>query len=504
MDVLTARNVSKRFGGIVALNKAEFSLARGEVHALIGSNGCGKSTLCKIISGAVGADSGEVFLEGEPVAFANPRAAAAHGVAMFYQELSLIPAMTLAENIFLGREPTRRNGLVDRREIEVSTARLLSRFGQALGSGVRPETTIRDLTADQRQIVEILKVLSRPSRVVVLDEATAALDRDQVAVVFERIRALRAEGRSTIFISHRMDEVFAIADRITVMRNGATVMTASLAEASREQIVLAMVGAVQATSARAARRRPAEEAALEASDLSAGKLAGVSFRLRRGEILGLGGLHGQGQSDLLRALYGAVPLRTGSVAIRGQPFAPKQPIAALRHSVAYVSGDRARDGVMAVRPIFENLVLSVLARSRARVVARTSLEEQLIPIVERLKLKFTSLEAPVSELSGGNQQKAVIARLLAAGPGILLLDDPTKGIDLGAKADLYAIMDDLCAEGVSILLHSSDDKELLEVSDRVLVFNGGRCVAELTGDERNEVALYRAAYLADHREFGHA
>ncbi len=504
MVALSAKNISKRFGGVVALDGAELSLDSGEVHALIGSNGCGKSTLCKIIAGAVGADSGELFLDGERVSFSNPRAAAARGVEMFYQELSLIPAMTVAENIFLGREPTGPNGLVDRERTIASTARLLAGFGKALGDGVHPKTTVSELAADQRQVVEILKVLARPSRVVVFDEATAALDRDQVAVVFDRIRALKAEGRSTIFISHRMEEVFAIADRITVMRNGATMLTTRVQETSRDQIVLAMVGAVQASNAPATRHRPVADQVLNVADLSAGKLAHVSFALRRGEILGLGGLHGQGQSDLLRAPYGAIPLRSGKVAVGGRRFEPRQPIDSLRRSMAYVSGDRAKNGVMAVRPIFENLILSALARNRKRVVARTALGAELLPIVERLKLKFSSLEAPVLELSGGNQQKVVIARLLAAEPAILLLDDPTKGIDLGTKADLYAFMDDLCAQGVSILLHSSDDKELLTVSDRVLVFNAGRCVAELAGVERNEVALYRAAYLTEHGGVGHA
>ena len=474
------------------------------MHALVGSNGCGKSTLCKIIAGAVGADAGELAIDGEEVSFSDPGAADARGVEMFYQELSLIPSMTVAENILLGREPLRRSGLVDRQALNASAVSLLGGFGQVLGGAVHPDTIVGELSADQRQIVEILKVLARPSRIVVFDEATAALDRDQVAVVFERIRALKAEGRSAIFISHRMDEVFAIADRITVMRNGVTVMTTRAEEANRDQIVMAMVGAIQASAEAQPRRRPDAEEVLTVSDLSAGKLVRVSFTLRRGEILGLGGLHGQGQSDLLRALYGVIPLRSGIVSIDGRRFEPKQPITAMRRSMAYVSGDRARNGVMAVRPIFENLVLSTLARNRSRVVARSALSAMLEPIVERLKLKFSSFAAPVSDLSGGNQQKIVIARVLAADPAILLLDDPTKGIDLGTKADLYAFMDDLCSRGVSILLHSSDDKELLEVSDRVLVFNGGHCVAELAGSERNEVSLYRAAYLAGHGEAGHA
>jgi ribose transport system ATP-binding protein len=503
MPLLAATNIRKRFGGIVALDGAEFTLGAGEVHALIGSNGCGKSTLCKIIAGAVGADGGDLVLDGHPVSFANPAAAAAAGIEMFYQELSLVPAMTVAENIYLGREPRQRGGLIDRETRRRSAARLIADFGKALGDGVQPDTLVSDLSADQRQIVEILKVLVRPSRIVVFDEATAALDRDQVSVVFDRIRALKADERSVIFISHRMDEVFAIADRITVMRNGKTVMTSLTAETSRDRVVMAMAGSEE-ISAGAARHRPAADSVLTVHDLSAGKLAGVSFTLRRSEILGLGGLHGQGQSDLLRALYGVIPMRSGSVAMGTSRFEPRGPAVAMRRSMAYISGDRARNGVMASRPIFENLILSLLVRNRQRTVAPSRLRTLVQPFIERLRLVFASLEAPVASLSGGNQQKVVIARALATDPVILLLDDPTKGIDLGTKTDLYATMDDLCSRGVSILLHSSDDKELLAVADRVLVFNAGRMVAELAGAERNEVMLYRAAYMSEQREAANA
>lgn len=503
MPALTATGIRKRFGGIVALDGAEFTLDAGEVHALIGSNGCGKSTLCKIIAGAVGADAGELALDGRPVSFANPADAAAAGIEMFYQELSLIPAMTVAENICLGREPMGRSGLVDRDRMNASAARLIGEFGKALGKGVHPDVAVADLSPDQRQIVEICKILARNPRIVVLDEATAALDRDQVEVVFRRIRALKAEGRSIIFISHRMDEVFAIADRITVMRNGATVSTSPRAQTSRDEVVMAMVGGARAMEAQSTHHRPVAEPVLAVAGFSAGKLGGVSLTLHRGEILGLGGLHGQGQSDLLRALYGVMPARAGTIEVGGARYRPKGPVAAMRRSMAYISGDRAKNGVMAIRPIFENLVVSLLARDRLGVVAKTRLAAVFRPVIEQLKLKFATLEAPVTELSGGNQQKVVIARLLATKPAILLLDDPTKGIDLGTKADLYAIMDELCARGVSILLHSSDDKELLDVSDRVLVFNGGHVVAELAGADKNEVALYRAAYLSGQPEASH-
>jgi len=494
MPLLAATAIRKQFGGVVALDGADFTLEPGEVHALLGSNGCGKSTLCKVISGSVAADAGQVLLDDRPVDFAGPRAAAAAGLGVFYQELSLIPQMSVGENILLGREPRTALGLVDRKARRTAAAAALARFASVMGAEVDPETPVADLTPDQAPLVELLKVLAANPRVIILDEATAALDRDQVHAVFECVRALKAEGRAIVFISHRMDEVFELADRITVMRNGATVLTRAASGITREEVVAAMVGDAPAASAVTRRHEPGTEAALEVTDLRSDLLRGVSLRLMRSEIVGLGGLHGQGQSELLRVLFGAAPVHGGSIRMAGRPLVARNPRAVMRHAVAYISGDRARHGVMSIRPIFENLVVSLLARERRALVRRRSLESIIAPIVARLKMRFASLDDPVSSLSGGNQQKVVIGRWLATQPAVLLLDDPTKGIDIGTKADLYAILDELCTQGIAILLHSSDDEELLGVADRVLVFNGGQVVAELAGERRNRTELYRAAY----------
>jgi ribose transport system ATP-binding protein len=496
MPILEANGIRKQFGGVIALAGAQLSLEAGEVHALIGSNGCGKSTLCKIIAGSVAADAGTIQLDGSAVAFSGPREAAAAGIAVFYQELSLVRPMTVAENIYLGREPRTGAGMVDRDAMQTAALAALEQFRDVIDTGVHPDARVADLSADESQLIELLKVLAGNPRIIILDEATAALDRHQVDAVFRRVQRLKADGRAVIFITHRMDEVFEIADRVTVMRNGLTVLTRPTAQTSREEIVAAMVGEITAAERRERRHAPSREIALQVEHLSAAKLSDISFQARRGEIVGLGGLHGQGQSALLRALFGALPLKTGSVRVGTARLNPRSPRAVMRRSVAYVSGDRARHGVMAIRPIFENLVISLLARERRAVVHAERLARETRPFIERLKLKFSSLQAAVSELSGGNQQKVVLARWLATRPAVLLLDDPTKGIDIQTKEDLYATMDELCSQGVAILLHSSDDEELLGVSDRVLVFNGGRIVAELTGEQRNRQALYQAAYTS--------
>ncbi|HET8729034.1 MAG TPA: sugar ABC transporter ATP-binding protein, partial [Alphaproteobacteria bacterium] len=353
------------------------------------------------------------------------------------------------------------------------------------------------LSADQRQIVEILKVLAEDPRILIFDEATSSLDNRQVEVFFDIVRTLKRQGRAVIFISHRMDELFAIGDRVTVMRNGETVATLPIAETNKDEVVTHMVGGALASDfARKHGGSGNGDAVLSVRGLTGVKLRDVSFDLRRGEILGLGGLHGQGQSELLRSLFGAAPARGGTIAIDGMEVAIAKPADAMARSVAYISGDRGRHGVFPVRPIFENLILATLSRSGGPYVDRGGFIERIMPVARRLKLKFASMASPVAELSGGNQQKVVIGRWLATTPRILLLDDPTKGIDLETKHDLYAIMDELCAEGVSIILYSSEDTELLSNADRILVFNSGRIMRELSGEDANEFELYQAAYAA--------
>jgi ribose transport system ATP-binding protein len=499
MALLEAHDVTKRFGGVVALDSADLAVEAGEVHVLIGSNGSGKSTLCKIVTGSVRPDGGRILLDGHPVQFRSPREAAAAGIGIFYQELSLVPQLTVAQNILLGREP-RRGAFVDRAAERRLAEEAIARFGAVAGPGFGPDAIVGDLAADQRQIVEILKVLAQDLRVPIFDEPTSSLDARQVETFFGIVRELKAEGRGIIFISHRMDEIFEIGDRVTVMRNGVAVATLEIANTTREAILHHMVGAEVAADYRSAPRTPLEgEPILAVEGLSSPQVRDVSFVLKRGEVLGLGGLHGQGQSALLRALFGADPARARSVRLLGEEVGLHRPHGAIRRRMAYVSGDRGRHGVFPVRPIFENLVAGALARQRSPWVGRGGFIERVTPVLQRLKLKFAGFNAPVSSLSGGNQQKVVIGRWLATGPALLLLDDPTKGIDVETKHDLYGIMAELVAQGVGIILYSSEDTELLGNADRVLVFNSGRVVTELAGPTLTEFALYQAAFDAKAR-----
>jgi len=487
---LRAAGITRRFGPLVAVDDCSFDLERGEVHALLGSNGCGKSTLCKVMAGALTADSGEVRLDGVVTAFRGPLDARRGGIATVYQEMSLIPTLSVMENIALGNEP-RRGGRVDRAALRAQTRGLMASVG-ALAQGLDPAALVGDLPVDRQQIVEILKALALQPRVILFDESTSSLDRSQVDAFFALVRRLKGQAVSIIFISHRMEEIFAIADRVTVMQNGRYVATRRIAETDRDELVALMVGGRRDKAVTGARVLDAAPM-MQIGGLTGGRLKGVTTALRPGEILGLGGLHGQGQSDFLLALFGASPVTGGTVTLAGRPYRPTTPFAALRMGLSYVSGDRGRAGSLHGRPILENLSLALLARRGGIVANRRALAAGMGGIVERLKLKFGKLSHAIGTLSGGNQQKVILGRALAATPRVLLLDDPTKGIDVRAKEDLYALLRELGAQGTAVILYSSEDQELLDNADRVLVFNGGQVVAELAGERLTEYDLYSAA-----------
>jgi ribose transport system ATP-binding protein len=489
---LSAQHLVKRYGGVVALADGNLDVQSGEVLALMGANGSGKSTLGKIITGAVVPDAGRLLLDGEEVSFSSPQAARRAGISAVYQELSLVPDMTVAENIWLANEPVAL-GRVLRKERKERTTHLLSLFEDALGPSVGPDSLVSALSPSDRQIVEILKALSREPRVMILDEATASLGARQVERLFELVGEWKARGMALIFISHRMEEIFQIADRATVLRSGRTVGAADLKETSEEELVGLMI---EGGVAERHIEHPAETAGektvlLETEDLRSSVLNGVSLQLREGEILGVGGLQGQGQAELLLTLFGAVP-HSGTVRLAGEEVHFSHPRKAMRKGLAFVPGDRGGEGLLPIRSILENLLLPSWSRYGAFLNmrrARNDSEE----VSQGLRLKMGSLDHPVSSLSGGNAQKVVLGKWLMRDPKVLLLDDPTKGVDVGAKGEFYKILSDLRQRGVAIMLHSSDDEELLGLCDRVLVMRDGMVRRELSGGDLNKSALVSAS-----------
>jgi len=499
MSELLIRGARKAYGATLALRRGDLHLLPGEVHVLIGSNGSGKSTLCKIVAGSVKPDAGEVLLDGKPVTIAGPQAARALGIGIFYQELSLAARRTVAENIYLPALPVKSGVFVDRATLEEKARRVIADFADVAGEGFSADTPVETLRADQRQLVEIMKALATEAPVLIFDEPTSALDRAQVDRFFEILRRLKGEGRAIIFISHRMDEIFAIGDRVTVIRDGETVATSRIAETDQATIIHQMVGereelatpsvvpAVHATS---------RATVLSVQDFSGPGFRNVGFEVAKGEILGFGGLHGQGQSSVMRAIFGASPHQAGSITLNGKAHAMRSPREAIGAGCAYVSGDRRRDGILQGRPLLENLTPIHFLRNRLMLARPSRLRERALKPLQALKTKFQALEQPINSLSGGNQQKIVIARWLIDRPDVLLLDDPTKGIDLAAKTDLFALIRELAAEGMGIVLYSSEDAELLNNADRILVFNSGSVTRELTGADRTRYNLYHAAYEA--------
>ncbi len=489
---LSALKIVKRYGGVVALAEGSLEVASGEVLALLGANGSGKSTLGKIITGVVAPNEGQLHLNGQPAAFNSPQDARRQGIAAVYQELSLIPDMTVAENIWLTHEP-RTLFRVNRRAMRERTRALLKLFAGTYRVSLTPDTPVRLLPPDERQIVEILKALSFEPRIIILDEATASLDSRQVNRLFELVQAWKAAGRAVIFISHRMEEIFEIADRATVLRNGRTVGTRVISETSAQELVNLMIEG--ATPPDAGQRTPVASDApvrLRVNQLAAGPLRDISFELRDGELLGLGGLQGQGQSDLLLALFGALPIRSGTMELSGRAVRFQHPRQAMQREVAFVPGDRASEGLLLSRSILENMHLPSWAKygfplslGRARDDARHSADD--------LRLVMSGLDAPVSSLSGGNAQKVVIGKWLLRSPKLLLLNDPTKGVDVGAKGEFYTLLTHLRQAGTAILFFSSDDDELLSLCDRVLIFHDGRLSAELAGEQVTRSNLVAAS-----------
>ncbi|MBP1883956.1 sugar ABC transporter ATP-binding protein [Sinorhizobium mexicanum] len=500
MTKLRLSGVSKAYGATLALRRGDLEVMAGEVHVLMGSNGSGKSTLCKIIAGSVRPDAGKILIDNRPATITGPHSAQAEGIGIFYQELSLAAHRSVEENICLAALPIKAHLFVDRALLKQRAARYIRLFEEVAGEGFSAGALVGNLRPDQRQLVEIMKALASEAPIMIFDEPTSALDRAQVDRFFEILRDLKRQDRGVIFISHRMDEIKAIGDRVTIIRDGETITTLNLAETDAASVIRLMVGGSgdmpASQSSAPAVVNGKDGAAMTVRNLSGRGFRNVSFEVAKGEILGFGGLHGQGQSALLRAIFGAGSISSGEVLIGDGRFDVSSPRDAIRRGCAYVSGDRGRDGVISGRPIIENVTPIHYLRDRLLIARPSKLRDKVVPALQSMHTKFESLFRPINSLSGGNQQKVIIARWLIDRPHVLLLDDPTKGIDLSAKADLFALIRQLAAEGLGILLYSSEDAELLGNANRILVFNGGSVSRELTGADRTRYNLCQAAYEA--------
>jgi len=449
--MLRAEKINKHYDGVYALRDAEFEVRAGEVHALMGENGAGKSTLAKVIAGSVKADSGSIFIQGERVQIASPLDAQRLGIGIIYQELDLFPNLTVAENIAIGNL-----------KLERKPAAAMLPYLEQVGLGADPRTPVAALPIGEMQLVALARALAMDARLILMDEPTSSLAEDAVERLFGLIRTLRERGVSVVYVSHKMDEIFRISDRITVLRDGATIGTRAAAETNVDEIIRMMVGRELKESVRA--QHTAGDTILAVSDLTTAKLSGIAFELHKGEVLGVAGLVGAGRSDLGAALAGLDPIRRGSIRLQGR--------------LGLVPEDRKLQGLMMQMSIAENSTLAVLKRLQHFGFVRTRLElDAMRGVRDRLTLKCSSHAAPVSSLSGGNQQKVLLARWLLADPEVLFLDDPTRGIDVAAKRDIYEMIDQLAAAGKGVIFVSSELPELLQCSDRIMVLNKGRVAA---------------------------
>ncbi len=482
---LVAESLVKRHPGVLALDDVSVAFVSGEIHAVVGENGAGKSTLMKVLSGASSPDSGALTLDGVPVRFASPHDAHARGIRMIHQEMSLVPELTVAENISLGAEPS-RVGVIDRTQQQADAREILDRLGQ---HDVDVNAPVRTLPLATQQMVEIAKAVSRKAQLLILDEPTAILSSREADALFDILRHLRAAGVAIVYISHRMDEVFRLSDRITVLRDGRMVSSAPIASCSRLEVVRQMVGRDLVDEIAGAAASPGDEV-LRVSNLRSGIARDVSLHLRRGEIVALVGLVGAGRTDVVRAIFGAARLEAGTMTCRGRAYRPASPRDAIAAGIALLPEDRKGQGLVLMASMRENTALASLEqRARLGVVDRDAEQAAVARWIDELAIRAASQEQRVSLLSGGNQQKVVLARWMLAKSQILLFDEPTRGVDVGAKAEIYELMRRLTNTGAAILMISSDLSEALGVADRIVVMREGRSVGDLSGEFANPHAV---------------
>lgn len=492
MPFIEMRNITKTFPGVVALNNVDFDCEEGLVHGLIGENGAGKSTLIKILNGEYQPDTGSLFVEGVPVQMASPARAARMGISVIHQEFNLINQLSIAKNIYLGREPTKMLGRVDFTRLYRDSAELLGRVGLA---NLDPETEVSGLSIERKQLVEIAKAISVDARLIVMDEPTAALNGEEVTRLFELIKGLTKEGRGVIFVSHRMEEVFSISDVITVLRDGEVIETRPKTDLNPGVAVRLMTGRDQ-VSKRLVSPLPPSQPLLQINGLSAPNcFKGLQLTLHTGEIVGLVGLEGQGQREVLRALFGEITSDEGDVLLGGTKVTLKKPKEAIRHGLAFLPEERKEEGLCLGLSVRDNLALPTLESRQTCGFIRSRAEWQVTEeTARRLRIVTPTLKRTVSYLSGGNQQKTVLGKWLAANPRILLFSEPTRGIDVGAKEEVYELIIRIASAGTGVIIVSGDLSEVMRMCHRIAVMYEGRIVKVLDGESARKEQILRAMW----------
>lgn len=491
--ILEMKEIDKTFPGVHALDHVKLDVRKGEVHALMGENGAGKSTLMKVLTGIYSKDSGSIIYEGKEVEFNNPREAQAAGIVIVHQELNMMGHLTVAQNIFIGRE-IMKGGIIDDAQMNEEARRLFAK----LNIDIDPSETMSRLTVGKQQMCEIAKAISHEAKVIVFDEPSAALTESEIEELFKIIRDLRDKGMGIIYISHRMDEIKVITDRVTVMRDGCYVGTLITEECTKDDIINMMVGRVIYEEPKMVSAVPKDApVVLKVEHLNAGKMVqDVSFELRKGEILGFSGLMGAGRTETARALFGADPKESGDIYINGEKVEIRDPQDAVNHGIGYLSEDRKRFGLVVGKTVAENSTMACLADYMKGIFIDKKKERNIAQqYVDSLKTKTPSVDQLIVNLSGGNQQKVVIAKWLVKNCDILIFDEPTRGIDVGAKSEIYHLMNELVAQGKSIIMISSEMTEILRMSDRIIVMCEGRKTGEIDISEATQENIMHAATL---------
>ncbi|GAA0361814.1 sugar ABC transporter ATP-binding protein [Bacillus horti] len=488
--LLEMTGVTKRFPGVYALKGANLEVEAGEVHALLGENGAGKSTLIKILGGIYSIDEGKISINGQEVDIQDVKAAQHYGISIIHQEIVLVPYLSIAENIHLGRELLTKAGFVDKQTMYEHAQQLLDDYDLGLSA----KTPIRNLTVAQQQMIEIIKAVSFQSRIIIMDEPTSSLSDKEVEFLFKTIRSLKKQGVGIIYISHRMNELFEITDRITVMRDGSYIGTVVTKETTNEKLISMMVGR-DLTNYYVRDFSEPGESVLKVDNLTKkGVLENISFELKKGEILGFSGLVGAGRSELMKCIFGLDSFEEGQIIVNGKPVKMNSPNDAIKHRIAYVTENRKEEGLFLIRSVKYNTSIKILDQFiRFFRVNNKYEDQQADKYIKELSIKTPNAEQEVRNLSGGNQQKVLISRWLATNPKVLILDEPTRGVDVGAKAEIYSIMNQLVKEGVSIIMVSSELPEVINMSDRIAVMCKGKIQTILDKDSFNQETIMHYA-----------